>query len=91
MKLDVRAFAWACGLVWGAGLPLLTWWIIALDGPSLEPTWLGHVYRGYTLTFVGSLYGAIWAFVDGLAGGALFAWIYNLIEERVHSFRRVTG
>ena len=54
MKLDIRAFAWACGLVWGAGLTLLTWRIIAFDGPRLEPTWLRHVYRGYSLTFVGA-------------------------------------
>jgi hypothetical protein len=91
MKLDIRAFAWSCGLIWGVGLPLLTWWIIAFEGPSLEPTWLGRVYRGYSLTFVGSLYGALWAFVDGVVGGALFAWVYNLIEERVHTIRRVAG
>ena len=91
MKLDVKAFAVACAIIWGVGLPLLTWWTMALDGPSTDPTWIGRIYRGYNLTFVGSLYGAIWAFLDGLVGGALFAWLYNLIEERVHSVHRIAA
>ena len=82
MKLDVKAFALTCAVVWGLGLPLLTWWIIALDGPSLDPTWIGHVYRGYNLTFGGSLIGAVWAFADGLIGGAVFAWLYDFFEAR---------
>ena len=83
MKLDVRAFALTCAVVWGAGLPLLTWWIIAFDGPSTDPTWLGRVYRGYDLTFTGSLIGAGWAFFDGLIGGAIFAFVYDFFSERV--------
>jgi hypothetical protein len=77
MKLDVRAFAVSCALVWGLGLFVLTWWIIALDGATTEPTLIGRVYRGYTLTPLGSLVGLAWALVDGLIGGAIFAWLYN--------------
>ena len=29
MKLDVKAFALSCGLIWGVGLFLVTWWIVA--------------------------------------------------------------
>jgi hypothetical protein len=88
MKLDVKAFSLTCGIVWGLGVPLLTWWIMAFDGPSTDPTWLGHVYRGYNLTVAGSLIGAVWAFLDGLIGGAIFAWLYDLIGERViHTHR----
>jgi hypothetical protein len=29
-----------------------------------------------------SFIGFIWAFVDGLIGGAIFAWLYNLISTR---------
>jgi hypothetical protein len=83
MKLEVKAFALTCAVVWGLGLPLLTWWIMAFDGPSPNPTWIGHIYRGDNLTFVGSLVGAVWAFFDGLVGGAIFAWLYDFIEARV--------
>ena len=89
MKLDVRSFALTCAIVWGVGLPLLTWWMIAFDGPSTDPTWLGHIYRGYNLTFIGSLIGGLWAFVDGLLGGAIFAWLYDAIESRVISGHRL--
>lgn len=83
MKLNVKAFALTTGLVWGLGLLLLTWWIIAWDGPSTAPTWIGRIYRGYTLTAVGSVVGAIWGFFDGLIGGAVFAWVYNVLVARL--------
>ncbi len=77
MTLDVRAFALACGILWGLGLFALTWWIIAFDGATGEPTFLGRLYRGYTISAAGSFVGLVWAFLDGLVGGAIFAWLYN--------------
>ena len=79
MRLNVKAFALACGLFWGIGLFILTWWIIALDGATDDITFLGRMYRGYSITPVGSFIGLVWAFFDGLIGGAIFAWLYNLI------------
>ena len=79
MKFDVKAFALTCGLVWGLGLFFLTWWIIAFDGATGEVTLIGRLYRGYTISAMGSLVGMIWAFFDGLIGGAIFAWLYNLL------------
>ena len=79
MKLNVKAFALACGLLWGVGLFLLTWWIIMFDGATGEPTLIGRLYRGYTISPLGSVIGLAWAFFDGLIGGAIFAWPYNLI------------
>jgi len=91
MKLDVKAFALTCALLWGIGLPLATWWVIALDGSSAHLTWLGHFYRGYSLTFTGSLIGGVWAFCDGLVGGAIFAWLYDVIAARVTHARPIAG
>ena len=82
MKLNVKAFSLTCGIVWGLGLFLLTWWIIAFDGATGEPTLIGRLYRGFTISPAGSFIGFIWAFVDGLIGGAIFAWLYNLISAR---------
>jgi len=82
MKLDVRAFALSCALVWGAGLFLMTWWIIAFDGATAEVTLIGKVYRGYSITPLGSVIGLIWGLLDGLIGGAIFAWLYNLLGSR---------
>jgi hypothetical protein len=82
MKLNVRAFALTCGLVWGFGILAFTWWIIMFDGPTGQQTILGQLYRGYTISAVGSLLGLVWGFFDGLAGGAVFAWLYNFISSR---------
>lgn len=76
-KLDSEAFGLTCGALWGIGLFSLTWWIIALDGPSEKPTAIGKLYRGYTITPRGSVIGLVWAFFDALVGGLCFAWLYN--------------
>ena len=80
MKLNVLAFALACGLMWGVGLFLLTWWIIAFDGVTNELTLIGRVYRGYTVTPAGSLIGLAWGLADGAVGGAILAWLYNVLS-----------
>jgi len=82
MRLNVGAFALTCGLVWGFALFLLTWWIIGFDGATGEPTLIGRLYRGYSISPTGSFIGLIWAFVDGLVFGAIFSWLYNVIAAR---------
>lgn len=77
MKLNVKAFGLTCGLVWGLGLFLLTWWIILFEGNNVQSVFLSSVYRGYTISPVGSLIGLVWAAVDGWIGGLIFAWVYN--------------
>ena len=83
MRLNVRAFALTCGILWGLALFVLTWWIMAFDGPTGQVTLLGRIYRGYNVSAVGSFIGLVWAFFDGLVGAAIFAWLYNLLVARV--------
>ena len=79
MRLNVRAFALTCGLLCGLGLFLVTLWIILFDGSSGDITFVGRIYRGYNISYLGSVFGLIWGFFDGLIGGAIFAWLYNRI------------
>ena len=83
MKLNVKAFALTCGIIWGLGLFALTWWIIAFDGATGEATLIGRLYRGYTISPLGSVYGLVWGFFDALVGGAVTAWLYNLLAARL--------
>jgi hypothetical protein len=83
MKLNVKAFALTCGLFWGLALFLFTWWVIAFDGPTSDITFIGRIYRGYRMTPIGSIIGLVWAFFDGLVGGAIFAWLYNFLVDRL--------
>jgi hypothetical protein len=82
MKLNVKAFALTCGIVWGFGLLALTWWIMAFDGATHEVTLIGRLYRGYNISPVGSIFGLIYGFFDALVGGAIIAWLYNFIVGR---------
>ena len=77
MKLDVKAFAVTCSLICGLGLCLATLWILLMEGPSVNPTFIGRIYRGYSLTLTGAFIGLAWGLVDGAIGGAVFAWLYN--------------
>ncbi len=88
MRLNIKAFALTSGIVWGLGLFALTWWVIAFDGATHEPTLLGRLYRGYNISPFGSVIGLLWAFADALVGGAIFAWIYNLLAVYWHSGNR---
>jgi hypothetical protein len=82
MKLNVKAFALTCALVWGFGIFVLAWWVIMLDGPSGAVPLLSLPYRGFTFTPAGSVIGFLWAFPDGFVLGALIAWLYNLLAGR---------
>jgi len=82
MRLNIKAFALTCGLIWGFGVFFLTWWLIILEGNAVEPYFLCRIYRGYTVTPVGSLIGAIWGFLDAGIGGVIFAWLYNLLADK---------
>lgn len=82
MRLNVLAFALACGIIWGLGLFCLTWWIIAFEGQTGERTIIGLVYRGYSISALGSVIGLAWALADGFVGGVIFAWLYNVLAAR---------
>lgn len=79
MKLNVKAFALACAIFFAGGLFLMTWWMILTGGSTGEPTLIGKVYLGYTVSPIGSVVGLVWAFFDALIGGAILAWLYNMI------------
>jgi hypothetical protein len=47
------------------------------------------LYRGYTISPIGSVLGLIYGFFDALIGGAVFAWLYNRIGRAAKA--RPTG
>lgn len=82
MKLNIRAFALAFAIWWGVGIFIATWWIIAFWGVTEAVPFLGRIYIGYNISPLGSVIGFVWAFVDALIAGAIFAWLYNTISTR---------
>ena len=69
------------GLFIGISLFIITWRIILFDGSSADPTFIGKIYRGYSLTPYGSLIGLLWGLIDGAITGAVFAWVYNKVHD----------
>ena len=84
MKLNIKVTAVTFGLFIGISLFIITWWIIFLDGPSDTPTFIGKIYRGYSLTPSGSLIGLLWGLIDGSITGAIFAWVYNKVCDTLN-------
>lgn len=81
MTLSIKGFALAGGIVWGLAMFLLTWWIIFTGGSAGGGEgMIARVYLGYSVSPVGSIVGLIWGFVDGVIGGAVFAWLYNKLS-----------
>lgn len=66
IKLNIKTFALACGLWWGIKLCAITWWIIGFAGGTHGPTIIGRLYRGYSISPIGS--------VIGLASGFSTDW-----------------
>jgi hypothetical protein len=83
MRLNIIAFALACGLTWGAGMFVLTWRTIAFDGAIGEATLKGQFYPGYTASPLGSIIGLVWGLVEGAVAGGILAWLYNWLACRV--------
>jgi len=81
MRLDVKAFALTCGIMWGLAVMLATLWLIVSGSGGTFMRYLDNFYIGYSFSVVGAFIGAIWGFVDGVIGGAIFAWLYNTIAK----------
>jgi len=84
MKLNVTALALAAALIWGAGLLVVA--SINLGSPGYGRAFLdavASVYPGYRPgTGVGSVVTAtLYGLVDAGVGGAVFAWLYNLLAR----------
>ena len=81
MKLNVKAFTLASGILWGLTMFLLTWWMIMLEGATGDPALIGRIYIGYNVSAAGSLIGLAWGLADGAIGGLLFSLLYNSLTE----------
>ena len=81
-KLDVKAFGWALGLVWGGVTFLLGLLDTLYFWGSSWGKMMTMVYIGYRPTIIGSIIGALWGFVYASLLGLSVAWMYNrLVEE----------
>lgn len=84
MKLSIKALAIASAVIWG-GAMLITG-LANMMWPDYGKAFLdimASVYPGYSANGgIGQVVnGTLYAAVDGLIGGAIFAWIYNFFAQ----------
>lgn len=79
MRASEQGWGIAIGLLLGLGLMLATAILVLKGGPNPGPH-LGLVriyFPGYSVTWVGSVIGFVYAFVVGYAVGRTIATLYN--------------
>ena len=82
MRLHLCAFSITCGIFWS--LAILAVALANMMWPGYGNAFLdlvASIYPGYQhAPALGSVVtGTLYGLVDGLVGGAIFAWLYNLV------------
>ena len=80
--MSIRSVGLTAGIFGAASMFFLSWWLILTGNAEGPVTLFERIYLGYSFTPMGSVIGAFWGFVDFGIAGALFAWLYNLINKR---------
>ncbi|MFV1958767.1 MAG: bacteriophage holin [Planctomycetota bacterium] len=84
MRLSVKALALAGGVLWAACV--LAVGVAHRFAPDYGTDFLkmvASIYPGYEVAGLKSVaVGTVYAFVDGFVGGAVLAWLYNLLAPK---------
>jgi len=81
MKLNLKAFAMAGGILWGASIFVLTWLAILGYGNIDAASIVKSYYVGYSVSPLGSVIGGVYGFFDAGIACLLFAIIYNKLAK----------
>lgn len=82
MLLNKRSLGLSLGVVLGLFVLLGTWWLVIIGSAGATISKLHKFFAGYSLSWMGGLLGAFWAFVYGFIAGYLIAWLYNLMSPQ---------
>lgn len=80
-RLSPLALGLSLGVLWALSVILIALLNMTLGyGVGFIST-VGSVYVGYAASMGGILIGAVFALIDGIIGGVLIAWLYNLFSK----------
>lgn len=79
LKFNGNILGLVFGTIGALVLFVTTNWLLIKGGYPVGPhlSLLGQFFIGYSVTFVGSLIGAAYAFVGGYVAGLILAYVYN--------------
>ena len=77
-RLHVSSLGLAFGVLWGASVCVVALIAMAHGSYGMEfVNAIGTLYIGYKATWLGSLIGLVWGFIDAFVMGVVLAWLYN--------------
>ena len=81
LRMNARAWGIGMGILLGTGLCLATNILVIRGGPNMgQHLGLLAIYLpGYSVSFLGSLIGFVYAFVGGYGLGRLIGTVYNYL------------
>jgi hypothetical protein len=84
-RIQAAVLALVFGLMGGAGLFLMTVWLLLKGGAEVGPhlRLLSNYFPGYSVTWMGSLVGFFW----GALVGALVGWTIGTVYNRIVGIR----
>jgi hypothetical protein len=84
VRIQAGALAVVCGVLMGAGLFVMTVWLLIKGGPrvGLHLQLLGQYFPGYSVTWTGSLVGLFYGALTGGVIGWAIGSIYNCVLHR---------
>ena len=79
LRLNGNILGIVLGILFALVIFIATNWLVIKGGSVVGPHLglLSQYFIGYSVSFVGSLIGVLYAFVCGYVSGLIIAWIYN--------------
>lgn len=84
-RLNSVALGITLGIVLGAGLFLLTWWVILIRTQSVFLNGIHEFLFGYSVSPAGSFVGLLWGVFYGFILGYVIAIVYNQVNRVLES------
>lgn len=83
IKLNAKLLGTVLGLFCGFGLFLATNFLVLKGGPNVGAhlALLRQYFPGYSVTFLGSLIGFVYAFALGFVAGVILGHVYNKVAR----------
>lgn len=81
LRLNGQVIGVVFGIICALGIFVATNWLVLKGGDVVGPHLglLGQFFIGYSVTFVGSLIGALYGFVIGYVSGLIIGYVYNAV------------
>lgn len=80
-KLSVKGLAVGLGVSWSVCM-LFAGWVSIFGWCTKFVEVMASVYIGLKPSFIGGVIGALWGFIDGAIGGAIIAFVYNMVIRK---------